>query len=161
MDPVKSRDQAKLDGDRHYFTGLPCEKGHISKRYTRDGLCVMCGNIKSIEYVKNNKKRILLTKAKNRAKKKGLEFNIDISDVIIPKTCPVLGIKILEDIQGRYTDNSPSIDRIDNDGGYTKGNVRIISHRANSLKSNATVSELKKILQDLEEIEKRILVDRS
>ena len=153
MDPVKTRDQARLDGDKHYFTGIPCENGHLSKRYTRDGVCVTCGNIKSIEYVRTHKKNILLTKAKNRAKRKGLEFNIDISDVIIPKKCPVLGIDIFEDIQGRYEHHSPSIDRIDNKKGYIKGNVRVISHRANALKMDATAEEMRKVLLDLERIE--------
>ena len=154
MDHVKSRDQAKLDGDKHFFTGVLCVNGHMSKRYTNNGRCLTCENIKSIEYVRIHKKSILLNKAKNRAKKKGLEFNIDVSDVVIPKICPVLGIDIITDLQGRYTHNSPSIDRIDNDKGYVKGNVRVISHRANHLKGNGTVAEMRLIIQDLETIEK-------
>ena len=125
MDPVKSRDQAKLDGDKHFFTGVLCVNGHMSKRYTNNGRCLTCENIKSIEYVRIHKKSILLNKAKNRAKKKGLEFNIDVSDVVIPKICPVLGIDIITDLQGRYTHNSPSIDRIDNDKGHNIDNFHL------------------------------------
>lgn len=80
-------------------------------------------------------------KSKSRAKKVGLEFNLDISDIVIPKLCPVL---LIELIRGRDTglDNSPSLDRIDNTKGYIKGNVHVISNRANTLKNNASVGEL-------------------
>jgi len=43
--------------------------------------------------------------------------------------------------------NSPSLDRIDPTKGYVKGNVWIISHKANTFKSYATHEELK-ILTD-------------
>ena len=153
MDLVKTRKQAQLDGDKHYYTGVVCTEGHDSKRYTKSDRCITCENIYSKLYVKTNKARILLTKAKNRSKKKKLEFNIDITDVIIPKKCPVLGIDIITDVQGKYTYNSPSIDRIDNNKGYIKGNVRVISHRANHLKNDATSRELRMVMEDLEKLE--------
>jgi hypothetical protein len=43
-------------------------------------------------------------------------------------------------------DNSPSIDQIVPGGGYVPGNVRIISWKANRLKSNATIDDLEAIL---------------
>lgn len=48
---------------------------------------------------------------------------------------------------GHPTDNSPSIDRIDNLKGYTKENIKIISHRANAIKRDASVEEVEKILK--------------
>lgn len=44
---------------------------------------------------------------------------------------------------------SPSIDRIFPDRGYVQTNCRIISNRANTLKSNATVQEMELVLTDL------------
>ena len=41
------------------------------------------------------------------------------------------------------------IDRIDSSKGYVKGNVRVISKRANTLKNNATIEELELVLKDL------------
>lgn len=53
--------------------------------------------------------------------------------------CPCLGIKL--EWCGD-PDNSPSLDRINNDKGYVKGNVVWISHYANSIKRNATIDQL-------------------
>ncbi len=86
----------------------------------------------------------MLNNSKQRAKVAGLDHNITIEDLIIPDFCPVLGIKL--DIGDRKTKGSaPSIDRIDNSKGYVKGNIMIISNRANMLKNNATIDELIKI----------------
>lgn len=39
--PIVSRAEAKAAGMKHYFTGKPCNKGHIAQRYTSSG-CVVC-----------------------------------------------------------------------------------------------------------------------
>ena len=86
----------------------------------------------------------LLSNSKYRAKQKGLEHNITSEDIIIPEFCPVLGIPIFIG-NGRNTLNSPTLDRIDNNKGYIKGNVIVVSYRTNMIKNNATVEELYKI----------------
>jgi hypothetical protein len=48
-------------------------------------------------------------------------------------------------------DSSPSLDRIDNSKGYVKGNVAVISFRANTLKNNATADELRAIANFMDE----------
>jgi hypothetical protein len=83
-----------------------------------------------------------------RAKKKGIVFDLTADDLIFPEFCPVLGVK-LEPGNG-LSANSPSIDRVDNSKGYTKDNVRVISTRANSLKSDATLAEIQKLLAYME-----------
>ena len=93
----------------------------------------------------------ILIRIRSRAKINGVEFDLELSDIVIPEVCPVLGIPITPD-SSKYVDGSPSVDRIDPKGGYVKTNIRIISARANLLKSNATVQELTKILKDLKEI---------
>jgi hypothetical protein len=82
-------------------------------------------------------------RAKGRAKVKGLDFTIDVKDIIIPKFCPILGIE-LESKQGISggQKRSPALDRIDPAKGYIKGNVRVISHLANMMKSHATEQEM-------------------
>ena len=82
----------------------------------------------------------MYSQAKTRAKKKNLAFDITLEDVVVPKVCPVLGIPI-EPGRGKHHDGSPSLDRSDPLRGYVKGNVAVISHRANLLKSNGTAEE--------------------
>jgi len=38
--------------------------------------------------------------------------------------------------------DSPTLDRIDPNKGYVKGNIQVLSHLANMMKSNATAEEL-------------------
>jgi len=87
------------------------------------------------------RERRMFNSAKQRAKSKKLEFTITLTDVKLPEDdlCPVLGIPIL--LQDYQSDNSPSLDRIDNSRGYTPENVMVISNRANRLKRNGTAEE--------------------
>jgi hypothetical protein len=94
----------------------------------------------------NRPKEIMISHAKSRATKKGLDFNITIDDIEIPKVCPVLGIPLVKG-NGKRNDNSPSLDRIDNSKGYVKGNVMVISHRANLIKNSASIHEIELILE--------------
>ncbi len=93
--------------------------------------------------------------AKKRAINKGLNFNLDIEDIKIPKMCPILKVKFNMFVykQGgdfKLKDCRPSIDRIDNTKGYVKGNIAIISYRANRIKSDSTYKELKAIIKWIE-----------
>ena len=95
------------------------------------------------KYRENNRALLLLGQAKYRAKKKGIEFNLELSDVVIPKLCPVLKIPLFAgSSSGGPRGCSPSLDRIDNSKGYIKGNVQVISHKANTMKHCANNNEL-------------------
>lgn len=94
------------------------------------------------------------SRAKARAKKAGIEFTLtrrDISDMTVPVTCPVLGIPIRME-RGRQTDNSLSIDRVDPKRGYTPDNVVFVSWKVNRLKSNATLQEMRQMVEFYEEL---------
>lgn len=99
--------------------------------------------------------RRILSRIKARSKKTNIEFNLDIDDIVIPEFCPVLGIKLVRNYGSGFHPDSASVDRIDPKKGYTKDNVRIISARANLLKSDATVEELEKVLEDLKKCTSR------
>jgi hypothetical protein len=95
-----------------------------------------------------NPKKRLLTAARARAKKAGLLFNIGPEDIELPKVCPILGIDIsYENNKRGCVNNAPSIDRFDNTKGYEKGNVAVVSWRANNLKRDATLEELELIIK--------------
>lgn len=91
---------------------------------------------------------------KQRAKKKGLEFNLKY-DFHIPNECPVLGIPITIGGGMGNRNNSPSVDRVDNTKGYTEDNIRVISYRANRLKSDMTEEECRSLLKDFEIVKQR------
>lgn len=92
----------------------------------------------------------LFSGVKSRAKKKNIEFDIELSEIKWPKTCPVLHIPI-DYTSRKHSDDSPSFDRVDNSKGYVKDNVQIISLRANQLKNNASLDELKSIVKYIED----------
>lgn len=83
-----------------------------------------------------------LAACKTRAEEKGIEFNLTEKDIVIPKKCPILEVPLVIGRKGDY-EYSPSIDRIDNSKGYIKGNIQIISKKANSMKNCASYKELK------------------
>lgn len=95
----------------------------------------------------------MIREARQRAKKKNIPFDID-ADYLrlnIPSHCPIFGTPLEWSTYrglGRCAlPNSPSLDRIDPAKGYVKGNVWIISNKANTIKSNATHEELKLVTE--------------
>ncbi len=106
------------------------------------------------KYSKNNPIMVqtngMLNDARKRAKTKNIPFDIDINYVrsLVVPYCPVFSTMPLEWSSRRSSKtgplpNSPSLDRIDPTKGYVKGNVWIISSKANTFKSYATHEELK------------------
>ena len=93
------------------------------------------------------RKRMMLRSARHRAKQKGLPFNITINDFDIPDRCPALGIEIT--LAGSI-ENAPSLDRVVPAMGYVKGNVVVLSNRANRIKNDASPYELHLIADFLE-----------
>lgn len=97
---------------------------------------------------KRNPERYLLQLARRRAENNGLAFDLEVSDIPIPKRCPLLGIRLAMNI-GQSGDNSPTLDRILPDLGYERGNVWVISQRANQIKSNASYEEILRVGENL------------
>ena len=91
-----------------------------------------------------SKEKRVVTSAKQRAKKKGLSFDLRLEDIEFPEQCPVFGVPLVGGSRHKH-DSAPSLDRIDATKGYTLDNVAIISHRANFVKSNGTAEEHRKI----------------
>lgn len=132
----------KAWGKAHYHAH--CSPDELKERTT-----------KQLERRAQNPIPWMLASCKARAKKFKLEFNLEKEDISIPEICPVLGIKLMM-AKGRMNHNSPTLDRINNALGYVKGNVHVISWRANALKNNATADEIKLILDYMLKHEKNI-----
>ena len=77
---------------------------------------------------------------KKRAIDNNIPFNILLEDIVLPDFCPIFNIPLFRG-EGR-SNNSYSLDRILPELGYIKGNVWIISDRANRLKSNMCKEDL-------------------
>lgn len=93
--------------------------------------------------------RQLLNQIKAGATKRGIPFNLsvtDLNELSFPVTCPVLGIP-LKFNTGSPKDDSYSVDRIDSSKGYEPDNIVIVSNRANTLKSNATLEEMQMLVE--------------
>lgn len=97
--------------------------------------------------------KVLFNNAMQRARRDGILFTLTFDDIVVPEYCPVLGLK-LAIARGAANDSSPSLDRIRPERGYVPGNVRVISHKANTIKSNATIDEVRAVLQYMTEAER-------
>ncbi len=93
------------------------------------------------------KMKKMLYSAKCRARYKGLEFNLDLEHMakLYIEICPILNIEICWTNKDKVAHGSPSLDRINNTKGYIKGNVQVISHRANTLKKDYLLAEWEKM----------------
>ena len=112
-------------------------------------------NYKQIFYSENKEKirkdhiiTTLFRSARHRATIYNRLFDLDKADIIIPDICPYLNIPIIIDINEESYINSPSIDRIINEGGYTKNNIIIVSRKANLIKNNLSIEEIKLMFQN-------------
>ena len=100
---------------------------------------------KQNEYRVNNPEWYMHNKAKRRALDRQIDFNIEVKDIVMPVNCPVFKkYKLKKEYSEKSGPKpwSPSLDRIDNSRGYVKGNIQVISNKANTMKGNATPEEL-------------------
>ena len=103
--------------------------------------------------------------AKSRALRENIPFNIKEEDILIPKKCPILNIPLTLKMpergdKGNNIKNydSPSLDKIIPSLGYVKGNIWVISYRANTIKNNCTFEEIEKLYKALNKM--RIITGR-
>lgn len=95
-----------------------------------------------------------LTRARQRAKKKGVPFSLTKQDIPpIPEVCPVLGIPLRSTKTRGGDGNSPALDRIKPALGYVPGNIQWISAKANMIKSDATSDELFRVAEFVRRLE--------
>jgi hypothetical protein len=111
---------------------------------SRNCHCKVCWALKGKQFREQHPEQSVLKRIKQNAKKRGLICSLTVSDIpSIPNHCPVFPwIKLVYQVGVKRHKGSPSLDRINNRKGYIKGNVRWISSRANTLKSDASDKEL-------------------
>ena len=139
MELVKNREGWLVNDTHRQCTNCLVIYELTSKTVT---LCGVCNSTR----VKGQSSELKMwRRAKSRVVKSGVPFDIEVSDIIIPEFCPILEIPLVV-YKGRSggEHNSPALDRIDNNLGYVKGNIMVISHLANMMKSSASLEQLKK-----------------
>ncbi|MGO4409460.1 MULTISPECIES: hypothetical protein [unclassified Brevundimonas] len=106
--------------------------------------CQRCNAIYMSNYLRQRRRgdpaMSLLQRARQRAARRGLPFDLRRSDIVVPSICPALGVPITLGV-GR-TPHSPSLDRIQPALGYVRGNIRVISDQANRLKGAKALPDL-------------------
>lgn len=121
----------------------------------KDGLSRTCKACKKEDYLKRKFKNpihIYFIAKKSECKQKGFEFDLDIEYLtnIWTSFCPIFGTPMKLGVGGRGDKNTSHLDRINPNLGYIKGNVAWISGRANRIKYNATIKELRLIADWME-----------
>lgn len=95
------------------------------------------------------KQRNMVTRAKRRAKEGGYPCTITVDDVAAAwapdNRCPVFGFEF--DLTGEDLQRTPSLDKINPELGYIPGNIVVVSYRANSIKQDSTLDELRVLLE--------------
>ena len=139
---------------------LPIEQFYNTKKnqanYGKKYECKTCALIRVNKWRIENPYNVALGDAKKSSKKRDSvpkEFNIDVDylkQIDTTDICPILEIPMRWWSgygNGQTNPNAKSLDRIDSSRGYIKGNVIIISWRANKIKNNANLEELIKLGQ--------------
>lgn len=140
----------KLESDPDYSRRIG-RKTHATRKrkMEEDAVYANQRKLKAREQARRRKQSaekwaaVRVSKIRATAASRGLECSIDAGDITWVDSCPILGIPLTRNACG-YADNCASVDRIDNSKGYIKGNVWVISHKANMMKGAATIDELRR-----------------
>ena len=98
--------------------------------------------IQTRKYYEKHFKKTMVYSAMRRALALGIPFDITEEDIIVPEKCPIFGVTLTLG-RGGSCRNSPSLDRIIPKLGYIRGNIQVISQKANNMKNDASEEELK------------------
>lgn len=123
-----------------------CGKPSVAKEGRGSSYCkehaTECQRRNRKSYPSEQPAHILCRNAKIRAKKRGIPFGITPADIVIPEFCPILGLRLVSGVGPSTRADLASLDRINPTLGYVRGNIAVISKRANQIKSDATSAEL-------------------
>lgn len=144
----------RIHSEAWYRVQCDCGKKTSMRGYLiRDGRARSCGCMHGFKHgLFHTPEYALWRSVKHQAARNGLDFNLDVFDIKIPEKCPLLGTPLRIGKPGWATGDNASVDRVDPRKGYVKGNVWVVSKRANSIKNDATPKELKLIARNLEKL---------
>lgn len=147
MKKISKKCQIAIDNGQDTFEGNKCYMCGGTTRRTTDSSCVKCFHHKCMHTDLEKRKHYLITKLSQQARMKKIPFDICVDDIEWVDKCPILGYNLDYFSIGGRKFNTVSFDKKDPTKGYTKGNVFIISNRANSIKSDMSLEQLERLLE--------------
>jgi hypothetical protein len=139
----KFREQYK----QSYTKNSESRKKHQRNKWSSD---IEKSRKKLMEYGDKNIQKLMLRSVKARALKENITYNLNLDYIksIWPKNnlCPIFGCELKRNRKGQSRNTSPSLDRIIPEKGYVEGNVVVVSFKANRIKNDGTVEDLRKVL---------------
>lgn len=155
---ANSLKEAREQGLKKYYT--ECKKHGVQAFAVLDNSCPACVRENSAKRrnanYSYNRARERYNEIKLRADSKGILFDIDLewlrNKLDEVSICPYLGVGLnnTQDEAKSNPDYNKSVDRVDSNLGYTKDNIIICSVRANRIKNNATLAELRLLCENME-----------
>ena len=145
MPSSKEKVKAYADKHRTHLNEWAREYRKRSPEYTRAASIKARRKLKAL-----HPERLMFTEIRKRARARGVPFDLELSDIVIPKVCPILGIELKFGV-GRVHDASPSLDRLIPSKGYVKGNCFVISSKANRMKQENTLEDLMTLVRYIQE----------
>ncbi len=134
-------------GYEFYNNGKPCVNGHDTYRRAKDWQCITCAADNYVRkgrlYRERHPMRKRLNDTRTKCQRKGIPFDEDAVREAWedrPIRCPVLGITLSTEPAERH-EAQAELDRLVPDLGYVRGNIRVISARANRIKNDGTAEE--------------------
>lgn len=139
---VKARNNASAKA--RYHAGGRLKKLEAEKRYrSRPEVATS-----RAEYVAQRRagqwSKTKIAELRCRARRIGVPFDLVESDLVLPKICPIFGTPL---VIGGARNDAPSVDRIIPTKGYVRGNIVVVSNRANSLKRESTLAEMRRLVE--------------
>lgn len=136
--------------EKHFSIKPECKTGYDLSR------CKLCKK-SAYDWKQTPLNKKIFNRVKARAKRLGREFNLQLDDIVLPTHCPIFGHEF---IYG-HSDWTYSVDRIDNSKGYVKDNIVIVSNKANRLKNDASIEDLKKIVSYYEYKDGKLITEHN
>jgi hypothetical protein len=166
-----SYEEALARGDKQ-FSGRPCRHGHGTMRFMANKDCVKCRAIVKNKARDRYRKKVAAKAPKEppksytppglsdkeqwayRAVRSPSRKALHAEDIIplLVDICPILEIPLNYSTVGvghTAPYNHASLDKIDPSKGYVVGNLQVISKKANAMKSNATLEELRTFVKNI------------
>lgn len=142
------REEAKAYGVRYHAAHREERKAYHASYRAANGNKIRAGKA-AYRATPEGKARAMWLDARRRSAKRGTPFTITYEDVLAlvqeyGRVCPALGTPFQAGI-GRPIPTSMTLDCFEPTLGYVKGNVWVLSHKANSIKNSATRTELGRV----------------